>query len=154
MPFHTLNPALAVLEDGRVMAYGNMGGDGQPQSQAAVFTRHVAFRQPLADAIDAPRWLLGRTWGSPHTNLRLEPRFDDEVIDRLLSAGHDVEVLTEPYSDTWAMPARSCCIRPAARRRTRPARRRRRGGGVTYPSCRIHSLNTAGPVSLLSASLI
>ena len=25
----------------------------------------------------APRWLLGRTWGSTHTNLRLESRFDE-----------------------------------------------------------------------------
>src|SRR6185437_3949803 len=40
-PFHTLNPALAVLKDKRIIAYGTMGGDGQPQSQAAVFTRHV-----------------------------------------------------------------------------------------------------------------
>ena len=31
-PFHTLNPALAVLKDGRVIAYGTMGGDGQPQT--------------------------------------------------------------------------------------------------------------------------
>ena len=46
-PFHTLNPALAVLRDGRVMAYGAMGGDGQPQTQAALFTRHVLYRQPL-----------------------------------------------------------------------------------------------------------
>ena len=43
-PFHTLNPALAVLRDGRVMAYGAMGGDGQPQTQAALFTRHVLYR--------------------------------------------------------------------------------------------------------------
>jgi oxamate amidohydrolase len=100
LPFHTLNPALAVLADGRVIAYGTMGGDGQPQSQAALFSRHVLFRQPLDRAIDAPRWLLGRTWGSPHTNLRLESRFDGNLIDRLLSAGHDVEVLPEPYSDT------------------------------------------------------
>jgi gamma-glutamyltranspeptidase/glutathione hydrolase len=99
LPFHTLNPALAVLADGRAIAYGTMGGDGQPQSQAALFTRHVTFRQPLDRAIDAPRWLLGRTWGSPHTNLRVEQRFDGNLIDRLLSAGHDVEVL-EPYSDT------------------------------------------------------
>jgi gamma-glutamyltranspeptidase len=99
-PFHTLNPALAALKDGRVIAYGTMGGDGQPQSQAAVFTRYVAFRQPLERALDAPRWLLGRTWGSSHTNLRLESRFDDQLIDRLMSAGHDVEVLDEPYSDT------------------------------------------------------
>ena len=99
-PFHTLNPALAVLADGRVIAYGTMGGDGQPQSQAALLSRHVMFRQPLDRAIDAPRWLLGRTWGSPHTNLRVESRFDGNLIDRLLSAGHDVEVLSEPYSDT------------------------------------------------------
>jgi len=77
-----------------------MGGDGQPQSQAAVFTRYVAFRQPLDRALDAPRWLLGRTWGSTHTNLRMESRFDDRVIDQLMSAGHDVAVLDEAYSDT------------------------------------------------------
>jgi gamma-glutamyltranspeptidase/glutathione hydrolase len=100
LPFHTLNPALAALADGRVIAYGTMGGDGQPQSQAALFSRHVLYRVPLDRAIDAPRWLLGRTWGSPHTNLRLESRFDGNLIDRLLSAGHDVEVLPEPYSDT------------------------------------------------------
>jgi gamma-glutamyltranspeptidase/glutathione hydrolase len=99
VPFHTLNPGLAVLKDGRVIAYGTMGGDGQPQTQAAIFTRHINFNKPLERAIDAPRWLLGRTWGSPHTNLRMEQRFDDELIDRLMSAGHDVEVLEAPYTD-------------------------------------------------------
>jgi gamma-glutamyltranspeptidase/glutathione hydrolase len=99
LPFHTLNPALAVLADGRVIGYGTMGGDGQPQTQAALFTRHVLYRMALDRAIDAPRWLLGRTWGSSHTNLRLESRFDDELVDRLLSAGHDVEVLPDAYSD-------------------------------------------------------
>lgn len=99
-PFHTLNPALAVLEDGRVMGYGTMGGDGQPQSQAAVFTRHVMFRQPLDQALDGPRWLLGRTWGSTVTNLRLEARFPDRLVEQLLSAGHDAEVMPEAYSDT------------------------------------------------------
>jgi gamma-glutamyltranspeptidase/glutathione hydrolase len=99
LPFHTLNPALAVLADGRIMAYGTMGGDGQPQTQAALFTRHVFYRQPLDRAIDAPRWLLGRTWGSTVTALRIEPRFEETVLDRLLSAGHDITVLPEPYSD-------------------------------------------------------
>ena len=82
------------------MAYGTMGGDGQPQTQAALFTRHVLYRQPLEQAVDRPRWLLGRTWGSTHTNLRLESRFDEGLIDRLMSAGHDVEVLPDAYSDT------------------------------------------------------
>jgi gamma-glutamyltranspeptidase len=100
LPFHTLNPALAVLNDGRVIAYGAMGGDGQPQSQAMIFSRHVLHGQSLDKAIDAPRWLLGRTWGSNVTNLRMESRFDGHLIDRLMSAGHYVEVLSEPYSDT------------------------------------------------------
>jgi gamma-glutamyltranspeptidase/glutathione hydrolase len=100
LPFHTLNPALAVLGDGRIMAYGTMGGDGQPQTQAMLFARHVLHRQPLERAIDAPRWLLGRTWGSNLTNLRMESRFDGNLADRLASAGHDVDMLSEPYSDT------------------------------------------------------
>jgi oxamate amidohydrolase len=100
LPFHTLNPAIAVLRDGRVMAYGAMGGDGQPQTQSAVFTRHVLYRQSLAAALDRPRWLLGRTWGSTVTNLRMESGFDGHLVDRLLSAGHDVDVMDARYSDT------------------------------------------------------
>ncbi len=100
LPFHTLNPALAMLKDGRIMAYGTMGGDGQPQTQGAVFTRYAEFHVPLAEAIDRPRWLLGRTWGAPRTALRLESRFDDDLIAALAAAGHDVEVLDEAYSDT------------------------------------------------------
>jgi gamma-glutamyltranspeptidase/glutathione hydrolase len=100
LPFHTLNPALAVLKDGRIVAYGTMGGDGQPQTQAAIFSRYALLRKALPDAIEAPRWLLGRTWGSPNSNLRMESRFDGNVIDRLLSAGHDVEVIPESHSDT------------------------------------------------------
>jgi gamma-glutamyltranspeptidase/glutathione hydrolase len=76
-----------------------MGGDGQPQTQAAVLTRHVRFRLPLARAIDAPRWLLGRTWGAQTSGLRLEARFDGNLIDQLVAAGHKVEVLPEAYSD-------------------------------------------------------
>ena len=100
LPFHTLNPALAVLKDGRIIAYGTMGGDGQPQTQGALVTRHVVFGEPLPEALDRPRWLLGRTWGDAHTKLRLESRFDGNLVDRLAEAGHDLEVLLEPYSDT------------------------------------------------------
>jgi oxamate amidohydrolase len=99
LPFHTLNPALAVLKDGRIIAFGCMGGDGQPQTQSAVFTRYVNFRQPLPAALDRPRWVLGRTWGATRTALRMEPRFDGNLFDALTAAGHNVEVLSEPYSD-------------------------------------------------------
>ena len=94
-PFHTLNPAAARLADGRVMVYGTMGGDGQPQTQAAVFTRHVVFGQPLQAAVTAPRWLLGRTWGQSSDSLKLEGRWDAAVVDALRRRGHEVEVLAD-----------------------------------------------------------
>jgi gamma-glutamyltranspeptidase len=97
-PFHTLNPAMARLDDGRVLSYGTMGGEGQPQTQAAVFNRIVRYGQPVQAAITAPRWLLGRTWGSDSTNLKIESRFPDAVIEALRNAGQDVEVV-EPFSD-------------------------------------------------------
>ncbi|RYF21932.1 MAG: gamma-glutamyltransferase [Comamonadaceae bacterium] len=93
LPFHTLNPALALLDDGRVLAYGTMGGEGQPQTQAAFFTRHVLFGQDMQAAITAPRWLLGRTWGDQSTNLKLESRFEPALVQALRSAGHDVQVV-------------------------------------------------------------
>lgn len=95
LPFHTLNPALARLHDGRVLAYGTMGGEGQPQTQAAVFTRHVLFGQNLQAAVTAPRWLLGRTWGDDSTNLKIESRVNGGVIDRLRAAGHEVQLVGE-----------------------------------------------------------
>ena len=100
LPFHTLCPALAVLKDGRIMAYGAMGGHGQPQTQGAVFTRHVVFKEPLAEAIDRPRWYLRRSWGTTKSALQLESRFDSNLVNALASAGHNVELLDEPYSDT------------------------------------------------------
>lgn len=99
-PFHTLNPALAHFDDGRVLAYGTMGGEGQPQTQAAVFTRYAHFGQPLQQAVNAPRWLLGRTWGESSTTLKLENRFDPALVQALRQAGHQVEVLPEAFSDT------------------------------------------------------
>jgi gamma-glutamyltranspeptidase/glutathione hydrolase len=99
LPPHTLNPALAALRDGRVIAYGTMGGDAQPQIQAELFTRHVLFGQPLDVALDRPRWLIGRTWGASHGSLIVEDRFDGNLLDRLASAGHDVMPLGEPYAE-------------------------------------------------------
>lgn len=98
-PFHTLNPALARFEDGRVMAYGTMGGEGQPQTQAAIFTRYARFGVNLQEAVTGPRWLLGRTWGENSTSLKLEDRFASELYARLREAGHEVETLA-PFTAT------------------------------------------------------
>jgi gamma-glutamyltranspeptidase/glutathione hydrolase len=94
-PFHTLNPALAELDDGRLLVYGTMGGEGQPQTQAAVFARTVWGGHNVRSAIAAPRWLLGRTWAEPSTTLKVEARFPADVIDGLRALGHPVEVVAD-----------------------------------------------------------
>jgi gamma-glutamyltranspeptidase len=92
-PFHTLNPAAARFTDGRTCVYGSMGGDGQPQFQAAFFARLVTFGNAVQAAIDSPRWLLGRTWGQSSDTLKLEARFPQHTFEALRQLGHDVERL-------------------------------------------------------------
>ncbi len=89
-PFHTLNPPIAVFDDGRVLSYGAMGGDGQPQFQAQVFSR-IAAGRTLADAVSAPRFLFGRAWGAGATSVKLEEGYDDAVASALARAGHEIE---------------------------------------------------------------
>ncbi|MDI6024655.1 gamma-glutamyltransferase family protein [Corticibacterium sp. UT-5YL-CI-8] len=96
-PFHTLNPSMALLPDGGTMVYGTMGGEGQPQTQAALFSRHALFGQGLQEAITAPRWLLGKTWGEESVTLKIEDRFEPSVVSALRDAGHQVEIVA-PFS--------------------------------------------------------
>lgn len=109
-PFHTLNPALAHLADGRTVVYGNMGGDGQPQSQSAVFNRCVVQGMNPQDAVAAPRWLLGRTWGQSSDTLKLESRFPPETVAELRQRGHEVEVLGD-FDETFGHAG--CLVRHA-----------------------------------------
>lgn len=92
-PFHTLNPAFAELNDGRRMSYGTMGGEGQPQTQAALFSRYVYHNLPLDQAIGEGRWLLGRTWGDESHNLKIEENFANEAADTLRARGHDLVIV-------------------------------------------------------------
>jgi gamma-glutamyltranspeptidase/glutathione hydrolase len=99
-PFHTLNPAFARFRDGRAMVYGSMGGDGQPQFQAQIFTRHVRFGMEVGEAIAAPRFRAGKTWGDTGTTeLAMENRFDPDLVAALERAGHEVIVLDTGWSD-------------------------------------------------------
>lgn len=89
-PFHTLNPAFAELNDGRRLSYGTMGGEGQPQTQAALFSRFIYQQESLTDAIALGRWLLGRTWGDQSHNLKVEQDLADEIGAELVAKGHDM----------------------------------------------------------------
>jgi oxamate amidohydrolase len=94
---HTLVPSM-YLQDGRPrLAYGTMGGEGQPQTQAALLTRVVDRGMTPQAAVEAPRWLLGRTWGDPSRALRIEDRFGPVVAEDLRRRGHEVNVV-----DGWS----------------------------------------------------
>ena len=90
---HTLNPPMLRKNGKPWLVYGTMGGEGQPQTQAALVTRMVDFGLSPHDAVAAPRWLYGRSWGLPVNNLRIEGRFAPQVAASLQQRGHEVEVL-------------------------------------------------------------
>lgn len=93
--FHTIIPAMALRDGQPVLAFGTMGGEGQPQTQAALLTRLIDFGMNVQEAIEAPRWLYGRTWGQESRTLKLEGRIPDGVIDELARRGHAVEMMQD-----------------------------------------------------------
>lgn len=97
-PFHTLNPPLAALKDGRIISYGSHGGEGQPQTQAEILVRYLGFGFSVEEAIHLPRWRLGRSWGEGAPTLKVEPRWDGALLDRLVGMGHEIEMLDDAYS--------------------------------------------------------
>ena len=95
---HTLIPSMYLMDGRPRLVYGTMGGEGQPQTQAALVTRIVDRGLGPQAAVEAPRWLFGRTWGEETRSLRLEDRFGDDVREPLRERGHEVEVV-EAWSD-------------------------------------------------------
>src|SRR5262249_39199110 len=94
----TLIPSMYLAGGRPRFVYGTMGGEGQPQTQAALVTRLVDRGLGPQAAVEAPRWLYGRTWGEPSKALRLESRFGDTVATALGERGPDLRVV-EPRSD-------------------------------------------------------
>lgn len=97
--FHTLNPAMMLKNGKPYLVYGTMGGEGQPQTQAAIATRVVDFGMTPQEAINAPRWLYGRTWGKASNDLKMEGRIPEKVTDELQKRGHPVKRVDD-YTDT------------------------------------------------------
>lgn len=97
-PFHTLNPAMALREDQVELVYGTMGGEGQPQTQAALVTRILDLKMDVQAAIDAPRWLYGRTWGETTSAVFVESRLSEDIVRELTRRGHWVQTVG-PWDD-------------------------------------------------------
>jgi gamma-glutamyltranspeptidase len=97
---HTLIPSM-YLEGGRPrFVYGTMGGEGQPQTQAALVTRRLSRGLGTQQCVESPRWLYGRTWGAPSRALNLEGRYPIEMARDLEGRGHEVK-LAEEWDDLF-----------------------------------------------------
>ncbi len=86
---HTLIPSLA-LKDGRpAVVFGAMGGDGQPQTHAQVYTALARYGINIQAAIELPRWVHGAgADGQPVA--RLESRWPAATLEGLRARGHTV----------------------------------------------------------------
>jgi oxamate amidohydrolase len=100
-PFHTLHAPMAVFDDGRIVSYGSMGGEVQPQITSANLLRYARGRMSPMAALDAPRLTFGKAWGAPRATVKAESRFDDGVLAALRRLGHEVELNPRPYADSF-----------------------------------------------------
>jgi len=98
-PFHTLIASMVFREDRPVLAFGTMGGDGQPQTHIQVFSNILDHGMDVQEAIEAPRWLHGEA-GPQRAGARLyvESRFGESAVEALKNMGHDV-VTVGPWDD-------------------------------------------------------
>ncbi|NHN32843.1 gamma-glutamyltransferase [Paenibacillus agricola] len=91
--FSTLMPAMACLQGKPSILYGTQGGEGQPQTQTAIFTRMVDYQMDPQQAINEPRFVWGTNWGDTPKQLKVESRIDPGVVDALMHAGHSVHTV-------------------------------------------------------------
>jgi gamma-glutamyltranspeptidase / glutathione hydrolase len=98
-PRTTLTPAMAALPEGRRLAFGTPGGDGQDQWTLQFLLNHLVFGMDLQTALEAPT-VHSRHFPSsfyPHEALTgtmvAESRIPADVRDALRSRGHDVTTL-------------------------------------------------------------
>ena len=78
-----------------------MGGDGQPQFQAQIFTRIARFGMD-AGRCRSPRraGCSARPGAAISPDLAVEDRFDPDLVTALERAGHEVRALDEDYADS------------------------------------------------------
>jgi gamma-glutamyltranspeptidase / glutathione hydrolase len=93
-PMHTLIPGLALRDGVPWLVFGTMGGDGQPQIHQQLLVELLDRGRSLAEAVDAPRFIVDVADGS----VALESRAAAGRFQGLSDRGHDV-VRLDAYDD-------------------------------------------------------
>ncbi len=97
-PFHTLMVTMVTREDRPVMGFATMGADGQAQFHVQVLTNVLDFDMDIQEAIERPRFLMGRFKPGESANaLKVEGRIGRRALSGLERRGHRVEVVSDFY---------------------------------------------------------
>lgn len=122
-PRLTPAPAMAVADDGRVIAFGCPGGDVILQGMLQAFLNLTVFGMTPQQAVEAPRF-AAFAWPDsffPHgevpARVSLEGRLGDEVAEALAKRGHDVRRWPDFEFDAGAVSMVLDMQTPAAGRR-------------------------------------
>lgn len=95
-PFHTLMAAIVTREGRPVMGFATRGVDGQAQYHAQVLSNVLDFGMDIQEAIERPRFLMGRFYpGEPTDVLRVEGRVGSRAVAGLKRRGHEVEAVSD-----------------------------------------------------------
>lgn len=97
-PFHTLMVTMVTREEGLVLGLATMGADGQAQFHAQVLTNALDFQMDIQEAIERPRFLMGRFKpGESGDTLKVEGRIGPRALGGLERRGHRVEAVSDFY---------------------------------------------------------
>ncbi|MDQ0134874.1 gamma-glutamyltranspeptidase/glutathione hydrolase [Neorhizobium galegae] len=88
-PFYTLNPGMGLRDGKPCLLYGTQGADGQPQTLTVLLSRLIDHGFDPLSALDAPRFLLGRTFSDSGDNLKIEESVGEGVLGALSARGHE-----------------------------------------------------------------
>lgn len=84
--YHTIIPGFLTKDGKAVGPFGVMGGYMQPQGHVQVVMNMVDFHMNPQMALDAKRW----QW-IKDKKFTVEPGFDNAIVQKLISMGHEVE---------------------------------------------------------------
>jgi len=95
---HTLMPAMAFREGSPWLVFGTMGGNAQAQIHVQLLTRAVDEGLAPAEAVAAPRWILGPSVLTDQAQgVSLEPGLSG-MVEPLRSRGWDAHVLDDQHA--------------------------------------------------------
>lgn len=102
----SLMPTMAMRNGQPWLALASMGGDSQPQLVAQLICRLVDGRQPLAEAMRAPRWYaMAEEVAAPIRRIRFERHARRDLVEQLASRGHEIEFNLDERPWTGRMQA-------------------------------------------------